>query len=225
MESRIVISCSMLMDEVSKVCENKNDLPEIIWMKRGMHKDPEQLKKSLQQVIDSCKNKDTILLTYGLCGRSTLGLYSETARLVLPRFHDCIHQLCRKPEETGHLYLTRGWTLDAEGIYQQSQLVLRKYGREYGMEILRGLYGGYDTIDVIDTGAYPVEPVMEHARRTAELLGKRANKIPGSTVILEKLFTGNWDEDFIVLEPGERLTLKHFGILAGNDHLADGIAH
>lgn len=214
MENRVVISCSMLMDEVTKVCENIDNPPEIIWMKRGMHKNSDLLNKSLQQIIGDCRDKDTILFTYGLCGRSTLGIYSETSRLVIPRFHDCIHQLCRKPEEPGHFYLTRGWTLDAESIYQQSQLILRKYGESYGTEILDRLYDGYDTIDVIDTGAYPIEGVFAHAQKTAELLGKKVNKIPGSTVILEKLFTGNWDKDFIVLKPGERLSLTHFGLLS-----------
>lgn len=210
MKNSVVISCSMIMDEVAKACEKLDNPPEIIWLKRGMHKTPELLGQSLQQVIDSYQDRDTILLTYGLCGGSTLGISSANAQLVIPRFHDCIHQLRQKTEEPGHLYLTRGWTLDAESMYQQSCLILRRYGEQYGAEILEELYGGYDTIDVIDTGAYPVDEVVEHAARTAELLHKKVNKIPGSTVILKKLFTGNWDKDFIVLEPGEALTLEHF---------------
>lgn len=88
--------------------------------------------------------------------------------------------------------------------------ILRRYGPEAGKEILKVMYEGYTDIDVIDTGAYPVDTVINHAQKTADLLNFRVNKIPGSTAVLEKLLTGNWDDDFIVLEPGEKVELSHF---------------
>lgn len=210
MENQIVISCGMLMDEVKYICGKLDGVPEIIWLKRAMHKEPSVLKKSLQQVIDENQNRDAILLTYGLCGNGTLGLVSRNTKLVIPRFHDCIHQLLGCKPECGHYYLTRGWTLDREELYQQTRLILQKYGETEGRDILNQMYDGYMDIDVIDTGAYPVDDVVKHAEKSAGLLKKRINKIPGSTVVLEKLLTGNWDEDVIVLETGEKLELSHF---------------
>lgn len=208
------------MDEVKSVCNKLNDPVEIVWMKRSMHKRPEVLTRSLQQVIDNHQDKEAILLTYGLCGSSTLGLMSKHTKLVIPRFHDCIHQLLLDRTDAsaaenffvmpGHYYMTRGWTLDREEFYKNSLWILSRYGLESGKEILETLYEGYTDIDVIDTGAYPVDTVVSHAEKAADLLNLKVNKIPGSTVILEKLLTGNWDDDFIVLEPGEKSELSHF---------------
>lgn len=208
------------MDEVKSVCNRLKDPVEIVWMKRSMHKRPEVLTRSLQQVIDNHQDKEAILLTYGLCGSSTLGLMSKHTKLVIPRFHDCIHQLLLDRTDTsaaenffvmpGHYYMTRGWTLDREEFYKNSLWILSRYGPESRKEILETLYEGYTDIDVIDTGAYPVDTVVSHAEKAADLLNLKVNKIPGSTVILEKLLTGNWDDDFIVLEPGEKSGLSHF---------------
>lgn len=193
---------------------------EIIWIERSMHKKPAMLSKSLQQVINDHQDKEAILFTYGLCGTSTLGLMSRHTKLVIPRFHDCIHQLLLDRTDAsiakdfsvipGHYYMTRGWTFDREDLYKHSMWILRRYGPEAGKEILKVMYEGYTDIDVIDTGAYPVDTVINHAQKTADLLNFRVNKIPGSTAVLEKLLTGNWDDDFIVLEPGEKVELSHF---------------
>ncbi len=210
MKKQIIISCAMLMDEVNYVCKGLEIYPEIIWMKRAMHKAPHLLNQSLQQIIDENQNVDNILLTYGLCGNSTPGIVSKNTRLIIPRFHDCIHQLLYRQKICGHYYLTRGWTLDREEIYQQSKLILSRYGEADGKEILERIYDGYTDIDVIDTSAYVTNSVVSHAEKFAEILNRKVNKIPGSTEVLYKLFTGNWDSDFIVLEPGEVLQVSHF---------------
>lgn len=205
--SQLVISCGMLADELKKVCRKISYEQEIIWLKRGMHKSPEQLHESLQQLIYEHQDVDNILLTYGLCGNSTLGLYSPNTGLILPACHDCIHQLVGETQ-TGHYYLTRGWTLDREEPYQQIKQILVKYGEDFGKEIIQKYYGGYHTIDVIDTDSYPVEQVMQHAQKIGKLLNQKVEKIPGSTAILEKLLLGNWDDDFIVKMPGEKVTWR-----------------
>ena len=58
---------------------------------------------------------------------------------------------------------------------------------------------------------------MKHAGKLVKLMNLTVknvhldvNKIPGSTLIIEKLLSGNWDDDFIVLEPGEKLEWSHF---------------
>lgn len=219
---RIVISCGMLADELKSVYEQTNSSLHVIWIRRGMHNFPADLKKTLQRLINENQDKEAILLTFGLCGNSTLGITSEHTKLVIPRFHDCIHQLLldnsrnqntsleKNQVSVGHYYLTRGWTLDREEIYQQSRFILQKYGENMGREILGKLYENYDEINVIDTGAYSLENVEEHAKKCGSLLNKNVKTIPGSTIILKKLLTGNWDEDFIVLNPKEILCRAHF---------------
>lgn len=208
----LVISCAMLSDELKAVYRNYNADCKVLWMKKALHKYPQDLKKSVQSVIDEHQEYESILLTYGLCGNGTLGIKSERTRLVIPRFHDCIHQLAGEVVP-GHLYLTKAWTSDQDAIFQQSRTILKTYGAGQGAEILHKIYDGYTDIDVIDTGSYEVEPVMQYAKRAAIVKPFHINQIQGSTAVLEKLLTGRWDEDFICLEPGEELTRKHFEVI------------
>lgn len=227
MGEQIVISCGMLMDEVKYVRDKLGYTSKIIWTKRSLHQDPQILHKGLQQLINSNQDKDEILFTFGLCGNGTTGLVSEHTKLVFPRFHDCIQQLllkrtykeedCEQINLAGHYYMTRGWTLDKESLYYQTILIIKRFGIDYGKEILTTLYEDYTDVDVIDTGAYDVERVMKHAGKLAKLMNLTVknvhldvNKIPGSTLIIEKLLSGNWDDDFIVLEPGEKLEWSYF---------------
>jgi len=43
----------------------------------------------LQAAVDAATDIDTVLLGYGLCGRSTGGLAARHIPIVLPRSHDC----------------------------------------------------------------------------------------------------------------------------------------
>lgn len=219
-----VISCGMLADEVKQEWERVQPDARLLWMKRGLHNSPQTLYTGVQAMIEEHQDCEAILLTYGLCGNGTCGLVSPHTKLVVPAFHDCIHQLLqdvdkdRKKESSswkkkirmGHYYLTRGWTLDEEAIYQQSCLILRKYGEERGKSILKEMYHGYTDMDVIETGAYDMAPVLEYAAKAAKINSMKVNSVKGSTDVLHKLLTGNWDQDFIVLDPGEELTLQHF---------------
>lgn len=207
---QVLIACAMLTDELRKVYEkNKSEIP-IIWMKRGYHNNPSELRTSLQQIIDEHQDCDTILLSYGMCGNGTVGLVSEHTKLVIPRYHDCINQLLRTDKETGHLYMTRCWTLDREAMKNECYGVMAKYGQEQGTEILKDIYGAYSDIDVIDTDSYDMEPVKADADKVASLLGMQTSIVPGSTKVLEKLLSGDWDEEFIIHEPGEIIMREDF---------------
>lgn len=230
---QLVISCGMLSNELKKAYQKCFSDCKILWMKRALHNHPKSLKDTLQSFIDENQDCDDILLTYGLCGNGTLGIHSQHTRLVIPKFHDCIHQLIQSVDNNtadidepwkmnelgkinqkqvlpGQLYLTRSWTLDQEAIYQQSKAVLNTYGKSHGQDILDEIYEGYTDINVINTDSYEIAPVMEYAKNAAAMNHLKVNQINGSTLILEKLLCGDWDQNFIVLEPGEELQLNHF---------------
>lgn len=215
---RLIISCGMLAEELEKVCKGKEKLPEIIELERGMHNNPKQLSKLLQELIDSHQNVEEIILTYGLCGYGTVGISSKSTRLVIPKFDDCISQLLyqdqngrvnRSEIKKGHLYLTKGWTKDRESILGQCKNILESYGEE-GREIIREIYGGYEKISIIDTGAYDTKEVLAYAEKIKEYLEVQIACVKGSTDILEKIISGNYDDNFIILNPGEITEEKMF---------------
>lgn len=210
---RVVVACSMMEDELHNVYDRIGCELPVRWLERGYHNTPERLREVLQKEVDGLQDFDEILLAYGLCGNGTAGLMSERATLVLPRFDDCINlMLCtgerrtRGLAEAGSIYLTRGWTLDEEAVLQKQQEYVEVYGEETAQEILEMMYEHYERIAVIDTGSYGLKPVQEYAKRAGELLKLEPVTVAGSTAILEKLLTGQWDEDFIVQKPGRPLS-------------------
>lgn len=215
--NRILIACSMLEDEINKVCkEIECDIP-IIWMERGFHNTPEKLKQELQRIIDENQNYDEILLTFGLCGNGTDGIISKNTVLVMPKFDDCINMLlCRGKRESRGLtkadsiYITKGWTLDSEAILAQYEKYVEDYGEESAEEVMEMLYEHYKTITVIDTKCYDRGPVVEYAQQAARLLGLSTQVTEGSTHVLKQLLLGNWEEHFIVQKPGCPVTQSLF---------------
>ena len=86
----------------------------------------------------------------------------------------------RKQTQKDALYLTRGWTLDHEGILQQYKMLSETYDEETRNFILQTLYNGYHTLTVLDTGCYDLPPV-------------------------EHLITGTQDSNILTLAPGEKI--------------------
>lgn len=215
---RLIISCGMLAEELKKACAGQSVLPEIIEQPRGMHEHPKELKERLSVLISEHQNVDEIVLTYGLCGYGTVGLISENTRLVLPRFDDCISQLlyretegrtCRSKIQAGHLYLTGGWIKDKKSVLGQCKEITETYG-ENAPEILDAIYGGYHTMDVIDTGAHNIEETEKNAEEICRYLPLKKEKITGSCDILKRIISGDYDDNFIVLNPGDAVTEQMF---------------
>ncbi len=60
--------------------------------KLGLHNRPNDLRDRLQERIDAtpADEYDAIVLGYGICGKATVGLVSQSLPMIIPRAHDCI---------------------------------------------------------------------------------------------------------------------------------------
>ena len=47
---------------------------------------------------------------------------------------------------------------------------------------------------------------LENARRDAELIDGQLDFVEGSNIMLEKLVSGRWDDQFLIVEPGVTIT-------------------
>lgn len=206
-------------DEINNALDQMNITIPVVWMDRGFHNTPEKLKTELQDQIDQLQDQDEILLAFGLCGNGTEGICSKNTKLILPRFDDCINLLLCTGQRTSRaltradsLYLTRGWTLDQESILQQYDMIKEQYDEEMCDIIFETMYGHYHAITVIDTGCYDTAPVLNYAQKAADLLDFDVETRPGSNQILRQLIGGDWNEHFIVLQPGEKISTKYFDV-------------
>jgi hypothetical protein len=213
----VILACSMLEDEVNLAIKKTGCPLPVVWLERGLHEWPERLREELGRRIGQLAAADTILLTFSLCGNALPGLGSPYSRLVLPRFHDCV-QMCRSLEENqpvepdaGSLYFTRGWLRGEHSTARSFERACKKYGRKEARALYRDMIlKNYRSLVMLDTGAYPPEESLPPIRRLGKIFGLEVRECPGSTRILEKLFSGRWDGEFCVIPPGSRIGSASF---------------
>jgi hypothetical protein len=68
----------------------------------------------------------------------------------------------------------------------------------------------YKRIGFINTGQYEIERYREYARRIAEEFNLRFEEIDGSPALVKKMLFGPWDEEFLVVEPGQTIQYTDF---------------
>lgn len=215
----ILIACSMMEDEPKRVFDQTGCKIETIWIEKGYHNTPDKLKEKLQEEINRLQEYDEILLAFGLCGNGTEGIVSSQAKLIIPKFDDCINlMLCdgkrktRALAEAGAIYLTRGWMEDQESILSKHKEMVNDYDEETAQDILEMMYGHYERLVIIDTDSYDLKETQEYAEEAAKLLDFRIEQTSGSTKILEQLVMREWDENFIIQEPGQPLTVNQWNM-------------
>lgn len=185
----------------------------------GLHVNPEKLRQTLQAEIDALGERfETIILGYGLCSQAIIGLCSAHSTLVVPRVHDCIaiflgsHSAYSQQSsaEPGTYYLTKGWIEVGDSPFAEYDRMVERYGRERAERMMKIMLGNYKRLALINTGQYEMERYREYARRTAERFNLRFEEIDGSDALVKKMIHGPWDEEFVVVAPGEMIRYDHF---------------
>lgn len=184
----------------------------------GLHQSPERLRTTLQQEIDrSSSDVETIVLGYGMCGNGTVGLKARSARLVIPRCDDCIALLLGSRREyarqreiaLGTFFLTRGWIEYGGDPYTEYLKMAEKYGQERALRLEKQIMQNYTRLGLIDMGDLE-DRHRAHAQKVAQLLAWKLEEIPGSHALLKRMLTGDWDAEFVVVEPGQQVELQTF---------------
>ena len=186
----------------------------------GLHLNSGKLKATLQGAINaSCAEFDTILLGYGLCSLAIVGLQAPpSCTLVMPRVDDCIaiflgsHQVYSQQvrAEPGTYYLTKGWIEVADTPFDEYERMVEQYGETRARRLMAAMLKHYTRLVYIDTGHADKRPYVEYARKTADQFNLRFEELRGSNDLILKLLLGPWDEEFLVVPPGETITYLLF---------------
>jgi hypothetical protein len=212
----LVMACATVIEEMQPL------LPEGIAYQVfdfGLHIDPAKLRRTLQQAIDAVNEQyDTIILGYGLCSQAIIGIRANGCRLVAPRVDDCIAiflgsctvYATQHRAEPGTYYLTKGWIEVGDSPFSEYEQNVQRYGERRAKWIYRAMMGNYKRLALINTGQYELEKYREYTQRTAKQFGLRYEEIEGSDTLVKKMLYGPWDDEFVVIEPGETFTLQQF---------------
>lgn len=213
---RRVIACATVIEEMAP--HLPVDVPYEV-LDFGLHLRPENLKRVLQEKIDEAShNAEVLLLGYGLCSMAVVGLKASSATLVVPRTDDCIAIFLgscnayreQSKREPGTYYLTKGWIEVGDTPFDEHKLLIEKYGQEKAERMTRLLLKNYKRLALINTGQYEIEKYREYSKKTADEFGLRFEEIDGSPALVQKLVFGPWDEEFVVVSPGETISYANF---------------
>lgn len=213
---RRVIACATVIEEMLPF------LPEDVTsdvLDFGLHLRPGELKKALQAKIDEASGlADVLLLGYGLCSMAVVGLHATTAHLVIPRVDDCIaiflgscdayKEQARK--EPGTYYLTKGWIEVGDSPFSEYQRLVDKFGEDKADRMTRLMLKNYTRLGFINTGQYEIGRYREYAQMTAGKFNLRFEEIEGSPALVKKMVFGPWDDEFLVVEPGQTIQYIDF---------------
>jgi hypothetical protein len=210
-----IIACATVAEELRHLGVGEERLTVLDF---GLHVFPDKLKETLQAEIDSTPGSGDILLGYGLCSNALLGISSSSHRLVVPRVDDCIalflgsraEHLRQLTDQPGTYFLTKGWVEAADLPYYEYHRMVEKYGEERARKVSRIMLANYTRVLLIDTGNYRMEEYRDFAKQMADLFELGFEEVQGSNRMLAGLLEGDWNEEFVVLEPNREFALDDF---------------
>jgi hypothetical protein len=229
MKHYIALTCEALARSVYAAAAESPHTISVRLYHQGLHNTPKRLHRTLQVEIDAIQpgECDAILLAYGICGTSTLGLVARHTPLVIPRTHDCIalylgsHR--RYLEEFNAHPGTYWYSLDfleraepgsnaglgatnlgvMDEVYQD---YIEKYGQDnadYLMEVMGEWGKHYERAVYLDTGIGDGKEFEAMAREQAERRGWLFECKQGNRRMIKMLLNGEWPEDeFLIVPPG-----------------------
>lgn len=203
----------------------------------GLHNKPLNLRQQLQTKIDevSSHGYDAITLAYGLCGQATAGLKASTTQLVIPRAHDCItlflgsrsrymEQFEKNPgtywyaldyiqrRDSSGTSLALGSGVDTSNLDATYLEYVEKYGQDnadYLMEVMGAWQSHYNRAVFIDVGVGDGTPVAAIAQAEAERRGWNFEQMAGNITLIQRFLSAQWDEDFLVIAPGQQIVMSY----------------
>ena len=214
--NRRVIACATVIEEMLPFLPA--DVPHEV-LDFGLHINPAELKKVLQEKIDEAsQSADVLLLGYGLCSMAVVGLKATTATLVIPRTDDCIAIFLgscnaykeQAKKEPGTYYLTKGWIEVGTTPFEEHKLLIEKFGEAKAERMTKLMLKNYKRLAFINTGQYEIDRYRTYAQKTAEKFELRFEEIDGSSALVMKTVFGPWDEEFVVVSPGETISYQDF---------------
>lgn len=220
MDSTCIVCCDSLLSHLEAAQVKMGTKCPIYTLDRALHSQPKNMRQRLIDVLNALPESiTTVLIAMGHCGGSLDNICARQ-RLVIPDLDDCITMLLTKTDaqegnlkQRGHMYFR-----DSECGGVNVQRMLDNLRREYGMERGTGIFGmwfaDYTHADIIDTGVFDCyeESYVESIQKQADLIRCELGYVEGSNRILEKLVSGQWDEQFLIVPPGTVLTKSVFSL-------------
>jgi hypothetical protein len=200
---------------------------------QGLHDNARKLRSELQRQIDlaAAPTYQAVVLAFGLCNRSLDGLQARDVPIAVPRAHDCITLYLGSRQRydaefkatPGTYYYSDDYLERQSGgganggrvamgvgttIENDYAALVEKYGEEnaqYLLETLGAWHQHYQRAAYIETGSVATGQFRAQAEQDAAKYGWRFEALKGDLVLIRRLLAADWDDDFLVVQPGQRI--------------------
>ncbi|MDR3233672.1 MAG: DUF1638 domain-containing protein [Planctomycetaceae bacterium] len=198
-----LFACEILFREICAMASASPHRIDLGFLPKGLHDlGKKKMQTRLSAALDTVDETqyDAVLFAYGLCNGGTTGLTARTIPLVIPRAHDCITLFLGSRQRyenyffsnPGTYFKTTGWIERGDTLNQYLEIM-----------------PFYQKLAFIETG---IEPNDSFERATRQLAGERNwqyEKIQGDLTLLSGLLSGEWNSDFLVVQPGQTVTSSY----------------
>lgn len=230
-----LVSCEIFFREMCATVATSPHQIDIEFLPKGLHDiGSEGMLARLQEAVDRVDplRHEALILGYALCNNGTRGLVARTVPIVIPRAHDCITLFFGSRQRyvdyfnanPGTYFKTSGWIERGNDTGEMRQLsiphrtgmdlsydeLVEKYGEDNAQYLWANLCDpmrNYRQLTYIEMGVEPDDRFESETRREAEVRGWQYDKVRGDMVLFRRLCHGDWDDDFLVLQPGERVAV------------------
>lgn len=208
-----ILACESLVEYVDAAQKKLRTCYPVFVIYYRNHKEPAQMRKYIIEVTAQLpKNIDTVLVAIGFCGGSW-NQVTVDRKLVIPRVDDCVSVLLNtdceydpNPKKMGHLYMTERYPKCS------GKRLCQECPRWRADDCYPKWFANHSHLDIVDTGVFDCysERYVEDAQSCAESVNCSLDYVHGSNLLMEKLIGGQWDERFIIAEPGQQIAHKDF---------------
>ena len=213
----LVIACNIMKEELLHF---QTEEISFVFLEQSLHRTPQKMKEAIQEEIHKAEEwaGNTIILGYGLCSNGIVGIQANRHPLIIPRVHDCIAMFLGSSErymeehrkEPGTYYLTPGWIEEGKsplGIYEE---YCQCYPKDMAEWAIKEELKHYTRIALVETELGFSETHRRHALENARFFNLKFEPIKGSLGYFQKMLRGPWNQDFVLLQPGEEATQEMF---------------
>jgi hypothetical protein len=220
-----IIACKVLQDLLEAILP-EHLVDQVTFMDYGLHRFPQKMTLTIQEVINDLKDPSLVILGYGLCGNGLVGIEAGRHTLLIPRVDDCIamllgsHRAYRREfeAEPGTYYLSKGWLESGSHPLKEYKEYSEKYGRENAASIMDQQYRNYRRLALVVHSQADMEKYRLQAKAVARYCAQwdmRYEEILGSNRYVRRLIEvaasiDKADDEFVVIPPGGKICQEQF---------------